>query len=226
MYISLKSSLLVFGLSSLFGGVSARAADRGAQVFKLCSYCHGNSGEGNPTIGAPSIAGLPEWYIKRQLLNFRSGARGAHPKDVAGMRMYPMARTLNGEADIDLVTKHVAALKPVESPQVVKGHVIAGKKTYVVCATCHGQNAEGNQTLNAPPLAGHNDWYLVKQLQNFKHKIRAFDPARDPIGASMAPNAAGLSDEDMLNVVSYINTFKYTSPAAASAGSSAPTQTP
>lgn len=226
MYISLKSSLLILGLSSLFAGKLA-AADRGSQVFKLCSYCHGDKGEGNPTIGAPVIAGLPEWYVKRQLLNFRSGARGAHPKDVAGMRMYPMARTLNGEADIDLAAKHVAAMPKVDIEATVKGHVISGKKTYVVCATCHGQNAEGNQTLNAPPLVGLNDWYLLKQLQNFKHKIRAFDPARDPIGASMAPNAAGLSDADMLNVVSYINTFKYTSPQAASAaGSKAPTQTP
>lgn len=226
MYISLKSSLLVLGLSSLFGAYSAHAADRGTQVFKLCSYCHGDAGEGNPSIGAPAIAGLPEWYIKRQLMNFRSGARGAHPKDIAGMRMYPMARTLNGESDVDAVTKHVAAMPHVASAETIKGHVIKGKKTFVVCATCHGQNAEGNQTLNAPPLAGASDWYLVKQLQNFKHKVRAFDPARDPIGASMAPNAAGLSDDDMLNVVAYINTFKYTVPAAPAAGSSAPTQTP
>ncbi|RYZ59076.1 MAG: c-type cytochrome [Proteobacteria bacterium] len=209
MYISLKSSLLVLGLSTLVGSFSAKAADRGTQVFKLCSYCHGNQGEGNPTIGAPSIAGLPDWYIKRQLMNFRSGARGAHPKDTAGMRMYPLARTLNGESDVDAVVKHVAAMPVVKPEDSIKGHVIKGQKTFTVCATCHGQNGEGNATLNAPPLAGASDWYLVKQLQNFKHKVRAFDPARDPMGASMAPMAAGLSDEDMLNVVSYINTFKY-----------------
>lgn len=140
--------------------------------------------------------------------------------------MYPMARTLNGESDIEVVTKHVSALPKVESPETIKGHILKGKKTYVVCATCHGQSGEGNQALNAPPLAGLNDWYLLKQLQNYKHKVRAFDPARDPIGASMAPNAAGLSDEDMLNVISYISTFKYTVPAASAAGTSAPTQTP
>lgn len=226
MNISLKSSLLVLGLSSLFGAYSAQAADRGKQVYKLCSYCHGEKGEGNPKIGAPVIAGLPEWYVKRQLLNFRSGARGAHPKDAAGMRMYPMARTLNGESDIEAVTKFVGTLPAVAVEETIKGHILKGKKTYLVCGACHGQNGEGNQTLNAPPLAGLNDWYLLKQLQNFKHKVRAFDPVRDPIGASMAPNAAGLSDDDMLNVISYISTFKYTAPAASAAGTSAPTGTP
>ncbi len=202
------------------------AADRGTQVYKLCSFCHGEKGEGNASIGAPAIAGLPEWYVKRQLTNFRSGARGSHPKDIAGIRMYAMARTLYGESDIDLASKHVAEMPHVTAPETLKGHVIKGKKTYAVCSACHGQNAEGNQTLNAPPLAGQSDWYLVKQLQNFKHKVRAGDPVRDPIGASMAPNAAGLSDEDMLNVVSYINTFRYTAPAAKSAGAAESTQTP
>ncbi len=122
--------------------------------------------------------------------------------------MYPMARTLNGEADVDAVVKVVAAMPHVSPDDTVKGHVIKGQNTFKVCATCHGVKGEGNATLNAPPLVGASDWYLLKQLQNFKHKVRAFDPARDPTGASMAPMAAGLSDEDMLNVVSYINTFK------------------
>jgi cytochrome c553 len=214
MYISLKSSLLVLGISSLVGTFSAKAADRGTQVYKLCSYCHGDHGEGNPTIGAPSIAGLPDWYVKRQLLNFRSGARGAHPKDAAGIRMYAMARTLNGESDIDAVVKVVAAMPRVNPEDSITGQVIKGQNTFKVCSTCHGARAEGNPTLNAPPLAGASDWYLVRQLHNFKHKIRAGDPARDPIGAGMAPMAAGLSEEDMLNVVSYINTFKYNKQAA------------
>ena len=212
MHISWKSSLLALGLSSVLGSFTAKASDRGTQVFKLCTYCHGNAGEGNPTIGAPAIAGLPEWYVKRQLMNFRAGIRGAHPKDAPGMRMYPMARTLNGEADVDAVTKVVAALPHAHLEDTVKGHVIKGQETYKVCASCHGDKGQGNETLNAPPLVGASDWYLVKQLHNFKHKVRAGDPAKDPIGAGMAPMAAGLTEQDMLNVVSFINTFKLNKP--------------
>ncbi|MBC7658390.1 MAG: c-type cytochrome [Chitinophagaceae bacterium] len=219
MYISLKPSLLILGLSSLVGSYSLKAADRGTEVYKLCSYCHGDRGEGNPTIGAPTIAGLPDWYAKRELLNFRSGARGAHPRDAAGMRMYPMARTLNGVSDIEAVVKVVAAMPRVTPDNTISGHVIKGQNTFKVCATCHGASAEGNVALNAPPLAGASDWYLLKQLQNFKHKVRAYDPSRDTYGAVMTSMAAGLSDEDMLNVVSYINTFKFkkAAPAASTA---------
>lgn len=209
MYISLKSSLFVLGLSSVALSLPARAKDRGDQVFKLCTYCHGEQGEGKPALGAPAIAGLPDWYVKRQLLNFRSGVRGTHPRDAAGMRMYPLARTLKGETDVDLVTKHVAALPPpVLADDTIKGHVIKGKETYKLCATCHGNEGEGNQGLNAPPLVGASDWYLLTQLKNFKTKIRAGNPTKDPIGSSMAPMAAGLSDEDMHNVIAYINTLK------------------
>lgn len=211
MYISLKSSLFVLGLSSVVASFSARAADRGAQVFKLCTYCHGEQGEGKPALGAPAIAGLPDWYVKRQLLNFRSGVRGTHPRDVAGMRMYPLSRTLKGEEDVELAAKHVAALPHSNSAEdTVKGHVIKGKETFKLCATCHGADGAGNQALNAPPLVGASDWYLLTQLKNFKAKIRAGNATKDPIGASMAPMAATLSDEDMNNVVAYINTLKLT----------------
>jgi cytochrome c553 len=208
MYISLKSSLLFLGLSSFMGSVAAHAADRGEQVFKLCTYCHGQQGEGKPALGAPAIAGLPDWYVKRQLLNFRSGVRGTHPRDAAGMRMYPLSRTLNGEADVDAVTKHVAQLPHPDLQDSLRGHVIKGKDTYKLCATCHGAEGTGNQALNAPPLVGASDWYLLTQLKNFKGKVRAGNPTKDPIGAQMSPMAAGLSEDDMYNVIAYINTLK------------------
>ena len=33
-----------------------------------------------------------------------------------------------------------------------EGNVSNGKTLYAACASCHGMNAEGNQTLNAPRL--------------------------------------------------------------------------
>ncbi len=131
------------------------------------------------------------------------------------MRMYPMARTLNGEPDVEAVSKVVAEMPRITPEQTVHGHVVKGQNTFKVCSTCHGSSAEGNLAMNAPPLAGASDWYLLKQLQNFKHKVRAFDPTRDTFGATMAPMASGLSDEDMLNVVTYINTLAGKKTAAA-----------
>ena len=43
---------------------------RGEQIFDTCFPCHGHDGLGNALLEAPAIAGLPRWYIERQLTNF------------------------------------------------------------------------------------------------------------------------------------------------------------
>src|SRR5207244_3494991 len=67
---------------------------RGKMMFDNCSPCHGSEGYGNPALGAPAIAGLPRWYVERQLIDFKTSMRGADPKDMEGARMRPMARSL------------------------------------------------------------------------------------------------------------------------------------
>ena len=51
---------------------------------------------GNPDLKAPRLAGTDDWYLATQLRKFRSGVRGASPKDMGGRLMRPMARTLAG----------------------------------------------------------------------------------------------------------------------------------
>jgi cytochrome c553 len=87
----------------------------------------------------------------------------------------------------------------------VKGSAVRGEEKYKVCQTCHGADGKGNQTLNAPPLVGASDWYLVSQLRSFRAGIRGGDPAKDPNGAAMRGMAATLDEQGDLDVVSYIN---------------------
>ncbi|WP_141735419.1 c-type cytochrome [Oligoflexus tunisiensis] len=195
-------------LAALLASGNALSQDngRGERTYKLCTYCHGEQGEGRQDLAAPAIAGLPEWYLKAQLTKFYEGVRGTHPRDLGGMRMRPMAKSLfTNQNDIEAVSKFVAALPRPKLEPTVKGRPIKGQTAYQVCISCHGENGQGNQALNAPPLAGSSDWYLLSQLHNFKAGIRAGDPAKDPTGATMRPMAALLSPESMLDVVSYIN---------------------
>ncbi len=67
---------------------------RGAELFQLCAQCHGAEAHGNEMFLAPSIAGLPQWYVVMQLHEFRQGYRGHHFDDISGMRMRPMSLTL------------------------------------------------------------------------------------------------------------------------------------
>ena len=193
-------------LLSLLANDVWAAGDRGKVIFdRFCMSCHGSDGAGNEALGAPSIAGLPQWYIDVQIHKFKDGARGLHQRDVPGMRMRPMALTLKTDEDVASVAAHVAGLPRPSLKAVVIGSAVRGEERYKVCAACHGADAKGNQQLNAPPLVGGSDWYLVTQLHNFKDGLRGGDPAKDPNGAAMRGMAATLDEQGVKDVVAYIN---------------------
>ncbi len=87
-------------------------AQAGQALFATCSACHGDDGAGNQDLKAPRIAGIDDWYLATELRKFRSGVRGANPKDPEGRLMRPMARTLAGEDAIRNVVAYVETLKP------------------------------------------------------------------------------------------------------------------
>jgi cytochrome c553 len=205
------SRVLICLILALVGLQSAAAlsADRSAQLYSLCSSCHGVEGEGNKGLEAPSIAGLPAWYLEKQIMNFRKGVRGLHPSDGPGMRMRPLARTISTDADVKLVSEYVSKMKRPMLEATVKGNAVKGMTAYAVCSACHGAKGEGVKALSAPPLVGTSDWYLVTQIKNFKAGIRGANAAIDPTGASMAPMAATLVDEQAVkDVVSYIQKLR------------------
>ena len=186
------------------------AADnaRGRELYDLCAQCHGANGGGMELSLAPAIAGLDQWYIESQLKLFRAGNRGMHPEDVGGMRMHPMSLWLRRDEDISAVASYVASLpKTRPAPTVQGGNVEAGRALYQTCAACHGAQAEGDQTKNAPPLRNISDWYLVKTLEKYKAGVRGSDPANTNAVlmrgmANILPDAQAIKD-----VVAYIDTL-------------------
>lgn len=170
--------------------------------------CHGAEGLGNQAMQAPNIAGQGAWYVERQLQAYQKGHRGTAPGDSAGMQMRPMAMAVGDPTATANVSAYVASLPVKANEPTVTGDVAAGAAAYAVCAACHGQNAEGNQAMGAPRLAGQDDWYLVRQLKNYKTGLRAYDPA-DMWGAQMKGMAMTLADDAAINnVVAYINSLK------------------
>jgi cytochrome c553 len=183
---------------------------RGAQVYDTCVPCHGAQGLGNATLGAPEIAGLPEWYVSAQLRKFKTSLRGAHPDDDAGQRMRPMARSLYREGDVESVAQYVATLAPVRPHATLAGgDAAAGATRYTtICTTCHGPAAAGNQAIGAPPLDHQADWYMLAQLAKFKGGLRGAHPD-DVTGAQMAAMSQTLEDSTaMRDVIAYIRTLQ------------------
>jgi cytochrome c553 len=183
---------------------------RGQELYDACMPCHGKDAQGVAVASAPEIAGLPEWYIEAQVMKFRAGKRGYHFDDLAGLRMRPMSLSMPTEQDVKDVALYIAQMprKAHETTAVTQGaNVEHGKQLFAACVACHGADGGGNQALNAPELAGSDDWYLLAQLTKFKAKIRG-DGAVDPVGATMQAMSMTLPDEQaMKDVVAYIKTL-------------------
>jgi cytochrome c oxidase subunit 2 len=183
-------------------------AAAGKPLYAVCAACHGAQAEGNPALNAPKLSGQGDWYLKRQLQLFKSGARGSHEKDTFGKMMAPMAATLVDNAAINNVAAYIKTLPDNPAAATVNGNAKNGHDPYVNCAACHGPDGRGIQATNAPRLKGMSDWYLVTQLNNFRQGIRGAHP-KDIYGAQMALIANMLNnDQATADVVAYINTLK------------------
>ena len=181
-------------------GVVASMDDR------YCLTCHGVEGVGNIAVQAPRLAGMETWYLKRQLENFRAGIRGSHRQDTHGIAMRAMAAKLSDDSITDIID-WMAEWRFVSVATTVDGDVNQGRAAFRSCAACHGANAEGNEALGAPALAGQNDWYMITQLRNFRAGFRG-SHQEDTYGKQMLTVSRTLrDDQEIINVVSYINTL-------------------
>lgn len=86
-------------------------AEAGKANYGVCVACHGARGEGNQALNAPPLTGQHDWYLARQLSKFRSGVRGAHPQDLTGQQMRPMALTLPDEQAVKNVVAYIQTLR-------------------------------------------------------------------------------------------------------------------
>lgn len=189
---------------------SCPAADVGVTAqddSRYCTTCHGVDGGGNVGVQAPRLAGLPAWYLKRQLENFRAGIRGSNVADDDARAMQMVAASMS-DTDIADAIAWVGSWSIAPAEATVSGNVNQGRTVFQRCGVCHDVDGVGNEGLGAPPLAGQNDWYLIKQLQDFRQGNRGTHPD-DHFGAQMIPMAITLpNDQAIVNVVTYINTLR------------------
>ena len=179
------------------------------EPYRYCAVCHGVELVGNQSVDAPKLAGLPAWYLDRQMEAFRQGWRGTHPGDVTGMEMRPQATVLTPE-QVDAAVAYAASV-PAHNAHAaaptVTGDPVRGETLYEPCAACHGERGDGNQALLSPPLAGQSDWYMVTQLEHFRSGARGTAPG-DTQGSIMRASALTLPDDQaIVDVVAYINTL-------------------
>ena len=184
----------------------------GKLLFATCQTCHGDAGQGNHKMQAPALANSDDWYLYRQLMNFKKGIRGYSTEDTLAFQMAAMAKTLNDSVAVSHVVAYIKTLPEVVLPAIVQGDIKKGERLYQsICGSCHGSGAKGNEKMNAPRLTGLDDWYLQQQIVKFKKSIRGAH-IDDTFGAQMIPMVASLTDEQVHDVIAYIRSTQTVMP--------------
>lgn len=184
--------------------------EEGRQLFATCQTCHGNAAQGNQQVHAPALANTDDWYLYRQLVNFKKSVRGYLPDDTLGIQMAAMAKTLKDSIAVSHVVAYIKTLPEVVLPAIVHGDIKKGERTYQsICGSCHGAGAKGNEKMNSPRLNGLDDWYIKQQIVKFKKSIRGAHAA-DTFGSQMIPMVTSLTDEQVNDVIAYIRSTTQT----------------
>jgi cytochrome c553 len=196
------NNLLRAALITLVAATMPATADDSYQPH--CAHCHGATGEGNDTLGAPNLTRLSESYIKRQLQGFKEGWRG---KD----NHYSQSMTAAiASLDTPTLSSTTTAISRLPDSKVISqaprnGDVTRGKNLYTAyCGACHGTGANGNDALGAPNLLGLSSDYLMRQYRAFAKGKRGTHP-NDKYGQQMARLSKALKDPQLIDdVTAYV----------------------
>ncbi|MFL2545852.1 MAG: c-type cytochrome [Candidatus Rariloculaceae bacterium] len=172
-----------------------------------CSPCHAPNGNGYQSEFSPKISGQEDWYLSRQLMNFRNDVRGDDDSETWAKQMNFHIKDF-GPTQLLSFVDYIQTLEDTPAETTIEGDTARGRQLYAQsCALCHGDNAMGSAALNSPRLAGMSDWYMVIQLEKFRSGLRGRHPD-DIYGAQMVPFALTLPDDAaLLDVVAHINTL-------------------
>ncbi len=153
----------------------AQSGGKGA-ASAACASCHGARGEGNDGLGAPRLAGLPAWYLLKQMRDYAAGARKSEI-------MQPIAAALPDNEASDLASYYAVLAAPVLAPSATDDGKSYGArlasvgnadKAIPACVNCHGPLGTG-LTPSVPYLAGQHAGYLEHQLRDWLAGSRAND---------------------------------------------------
>jgi cytochrome c553 len=176
----------------------------GVQPWDLCGECHGLDGAGN-RIKFPRLAGQDQSYIVSQVLDFRAGLRTNDDG-----QMQETAHEL-AKGDIprvaDWFAKQTAPWpKPTidAKPDLARARqlAISGAPGIRACLSCHSAASLGmlDEGFDAPRIAGQRDFYIAKELRDYRDGQRTNDPKH-----MMRKIAKRLTDGDIVSLAIYVS---------------------
>jgi len=135
--------------------------EHGSSLYETCAACHQPDGAGVADGGIPIIAGQHYEVVIMQLVDFRRTER-------VDLRMNTFAARHHLESPQDFadVAAYISRMPVQRTKDVGTGQfTVLGAQAYSrACASCHGADADGNDRMRNPRLAGQHYGYLVKQI--------------------------------------------------------------
>jgi cytochrome c553 len=211
-------------------------AKAGATKAGACAACHGM--DGNPADAQyPRLAGMPERYVAEQLALFKSEQRNTGMAAV----MIPMAKPLSPQdmRDIGAFYAQQNAGAGISDDTLVAEGPYKGLKFYKAgeqlyqggdpvrgipaCMACHGPSGAGNPGPAYPHVAGQQEAYAARRLQEYRDGVPGL--ADVPTFQIMHTVARDLTDEEIQSLATYLQGLHPRS-AEAVAASTAPGGTP
>jgi cytochrome c553 len=187
-------------LATVGGRAAAQSAMTPEQVVEralhVCNACHGEGGDSKVAI-YPKLAGQPTLYLADQLRGFRTQKRA---DSSAQAYMWGISALLD-ENTIEGLAEYYAAQTPTPGKPGLPAVMEKGQRIFkqgiparkvLPCSDCHGEKGEGDSMF--PRIAGQHADYIVKQLNEFRTKLR-------PHGGVIAERVVKHMEPDELRAV-------------------------
>lgn len=150
-----------FLAAGLLSAAAAQAAPFDVEALaRTCNNCHGLNGvsSGPPM---PSIAGLPEAYLKTVMLQWKKGERFSTS----------MGRLISGYSEEQIAAVAAYFAKLSWTPVVQKGDaklIARGQAASERCEVCHGTTGSDPEDPDTPKLNGQWAKYLEFELRKYQ----------------------------------------------------------
>ncbi len=184
----MKHPLPILAAVGLIAASAVQAENNTAGLANTCNNCHGTGGV---SVGEsmPSIAGLPQDYLKNIMMEWKTGKRPSAS----------MTRLISGLTDEEIaaLAAHYSRLPWVPAVQKTDPKLVKlGKEVTEKCSGCHGDTGKAPDA-ETPNL--HGQWSQYLQLEALKYRDDAFKmPSRQMVKA-----AKKLSEEEVKAVAEF-----------------------
>ena len=176
-----------------------RDPEHGAALYRQqCAGCHGEDAFGKPA-GPPALAGQRRAYLIEQLGVLQSGQR-------EGAELHSSALTQEiaaPQAWADIAS-YLNQLLPNTQPQAGDGSALElGESVYQQdCASCHREDARGDDDGFVPSLRGQHYEYLLSQMSSLAQAHRR------NVNLTLAPFMKSFSSAEMSAIADYLSRMR------------------